>query len=135
MNLTRVKIFFHLTPQDMFHPVNPRLMKYMQSESIVSFCLIISGNYFDDNKCHDYAIEDKENDNDLDKTNENFDFRSKKCGRKRKTSRRNEAFLLRNSKPYPTKTSYDLQQDLEEAKVKVHDYSSQKTFGRWKKSH
>lgn len=47
--------------------------------------------------------------------------RKGKCGRKRKTTPRDEAFLLRESKIHPRKTSYDLQQDLEKAGVKIHD--------------
>lgn len=47
--------------------------------------------------------------------------RKGKCGRKRKTTSRDESFILRNSKLNPKKTSYDLQQDLEKAGVKIHD--------------
>lgn len=35
--------------------------------------------------------------------------RKGKCGRKRKTTARDEAFLIRESKLYPRKTSQDLQ--------------------------
>ena len=47
--------------------------------------------------------------------------RKGKCGRKRKTTPRDKAFLLRDSKLHPRKTSYDLQQDLEKAGVKIHN--------------
>ena len=47
--------------------------------------------------------------------------RNRKCERKRNTAPRDEAFLLRDSKLHPRKTSYDLQQDLEKAGVKIHD--------------
>lgn len=52
--------------------------------------------------------------------------RKGKCGRKRKTTHRDECLLLRNSKLNPRKTSFDLQQDLEKAGVKIHDSTVRK---------
>lgn len=52
--------------------------------------------------------------------------RKGKCGRKRKTTRRDEAFLIRDSKLNPRKTSQELQQDLAHAGVIVHDSTVRK---------
>uniref|UniRef100_A0A1B6K5A8 Uncharacterized protein n=1 Tax=Homalodisca liturata TaxID=320908 RepID=A0A1B6K5A8_9HEMI len=41
--------------------------------------------------------------------------------KKRKTTLRDEAFLLGDNKLHPKKKNYDLQQDLEKAGVSVHD--------------
>ena len=46
--------------------------------------------------------------------------RKKKCERKRDTSPRNKATLIRESKKYPRKTSSALKQSLEEAAVKIN---------------
>lgn len=43
-----------------------------------------------------------------------------KCGRKRKTTKKEDALLLRNSKIHPTKTSDDLQKDLAFSGTSVH---------------
>ena len=45
--------------------------------------------------------------------------RKGKCGRKRKTTARNDAYLLRKSKLDPRKTSSDLQKDLSTAGVEI----------------
>ena len=44
-----------------------------------------------------------------------------KCGRKRKTTARDDSFVIRNSVIDPKKTSVDLQSDLASAGVVVHD--------------
>lgn len=49
-----------------------------------------------------------------------------RCGRKRKTTARDEAFLMRQSKIDPKKTSADLQQDLAEHGVNIHDSTIRK---------
>lgn len=43
------------------------------------------------------------------------------CGRKRKTTPRDDSFLLRKSKLDPRKTSQDLQQDLAASGIVIHD--------------
>lgn len=43
------------------------------------------------------------------------------CGRKRKTTARDDIFFIRNSKLNPRKTSHELQQDLAVAGIAVHD--------------
>jgi len=45
--------------------------------------------------------------------------RKGKCGRKRKTSKRDDMILMRNSKANPRKTSEDLKRDLDESGVHV----------------
>jgi len=45
--------------------------------------------------------------------------RKGKCGRKRKTTPTGDAYLMRNSKIKPRKTSSDLQNDLEHSGVKI----------------
>ncbi|KAG8330061.1 hypothetical protein J6590_072293, partial [Homalodisca vitripennis] len=53
--------------------------------------------------------------------------RKEQCGRKIKTTPRDEAFYLRGSKFHPRKTSYDLHQDLEKDGI----YGTQ-TILRWR---
>lgn len=43
------------------------------------------------------------------------------CGGERATTPRDDAFLLRKSDVDPQKNSFDLQKDLAEAGVKIHD--------------
>uniref|UniRef100_A0A1B6C860 Paired domain-containing protein n=1 Tax=Clastoptera arizonana TaxID=38151 RepID=A0A1B6C860_9HEMI len=43
------------------------------------------------------------------------------CGRKRKTTTKDDAILLKNSKLHPEKNSFDLKKDLEDAGVHIHD--------------
>jgi len=45
--------------------------------------------------------------------------RKGKCGRKRKTTPKGNAYLMRNSKINPRKTSSDLQTDLKHSGVKI----------------
>jgi len=45
--------------------------------------------------------------------------RKGKCGRKRKTTPKGDAYLIRNSKINPRKTRSDLQKDLEYSRVKI----------------
>lgn len=52
--------------------------------------------------------------------------RKGKCGRKRKTTARDEVFLIRESRLNPRKTSQELQQDLAHAGVVVHDSTVRK---------
>ena len=50
----------------------------------------------------------------------NVEIRRKgKCGRKRKTTKRNDAKLLRDSKRNPRKTSKELKRDLDESSVQI----------------
>lgn len=52
--------------------------------------------------------------------------RKGRCGRKRKTTARDEAFLIRESKLNPRKTSQQLQRDLAHAGVIIHDSTVRK---------
>lgn len=61
------------------------------------------------------------------KTTGTIDVQRKgKCGRKRKTTPRDEAFLIRESKLNPRKTSQELQKDLAHVGVIVHDSTIRK---------
>lgn len=46
--------------------------------------------------------------------------RAEKCGRKRKTTKKEDMLLIRNSKINPTKTSDDLQKELAVSGTQVH---------------
>ncbi|KAG8330066.1 hypothetical protein J6590_072303, partial [Homalodisca vitripennis] len=54
--------------------------------------------------------------------------RKEQCGRKLKTTPRDEAFPLRGSKFHPRNTSYDLHQDLEKNRIYIHDSTVRKRF-------
>jgi hypothetical protein len=49
-----------------------------------------------------------------------------KCRRKRKTTQADDRFLLRKSKLDPRKTSQELQQDLAESGIVIHDSTVRK---------